>query len=266
MRLRDIFLEPKNLLMYAGSLVLLVMFLIGLFTATLIYQQTSGSQNYKNTFSVTGHGEVGITPDTAKIHVTFEESGKEEKKIKEDLNKNTNTFIGELKDLGIDKEDIKTQNYSVTPKYEYIEVEVESRRPPFNQEQVGFVVSQSINVTVRDLDLTPKVLDAANNNDPQYIHGPNFHIDKDEDYNELALEKAIKNAKKKATNRARVLGVSLGDMVGYHEGEHYPTPYRDVFAMNKVMSVEEADTSSGSVLPAGEQTIVKTVTLEYEIK
>ena len=267
MRFKEIILDPKNLLMYISSALLLIITIIGIIGAVYFYQTISGNEYNKNSIVVSGTGVVNATPDVATINVTFQEESGEVKEAEQVVNKNVESFVDEIRKIGIDKKNIKTQNYSVRPKYEQVVIKAKGdfKYPPTKREQVGFIISQQINIKIyNDHEKVSKVMDAANNNKPHTVWGPNYHIDDDIDYTEEALEKAIKQAKEKARNRARVLGVSLGDLISYSEGGGY---YNEFTAKAvPMLARDSAEESVESVLPAGEQEVRSTVTLEFEIK
>ena len=66
--------------------------------------------------------------------------------------------MDELIKLGIKKDDIKAQNYSIYPDYHWSEITRENK-------VVGYRVSNILHVTIRDIDNCGKILDAVAKHD-----------------------------------------------------------------------------------------------------
>ena len=95
------------------------------------------------------------------------------------------------------------------------------------------------------------------------INGPIFGMDDEEAFKDQARSLAITEAKTKAEILAKELGVRLGKVVSFSEGNYGDYP------MYKTSLMAE-DMRAGSVmaptLPKGENKIISNVTITYEIK
>jgi hypothetical protein len=182
--------------------------------------------------------------------------------------KKTDAAIEALKKLGIADKDVKTVNYSVSPKYDYNQPcaagmmcgGMVSGTPKI----VGYDVSQTIEVKVRDTTKAGDTLSALGTIGVQNISGPNFMIDDEDAARAEARGKAIEEARSKAKVLAKQLGVSLGTVISYSEGGSYPQPMM-YSAMTKG-GIMDARAESAPSLPVGENKTSVTVMVTYEIR
>lgn len=260
-------------LFYAGTLFLIILSVLAI-AATIFVMK--GNQSYENnTISVTGTAEVSSAPDIAKFSFSVKETSKDPKKGQEVINKKVSNILAGLEELGLKEKDLRTESYTIYPKYEW--VKITDKQPkialsgekyiPHNnskQVQVGFDVSQRVMVTLRDLKAVPEALSLFAENAVENLSGPNFDIDDVDGLKEEARLEAIAAAKKKAKRLASDLEVRLGKIVSFNENNHIPMPYQRNILMAKSVSLESADYAPE--LPAGENTISSTVTITYKIK
>lgn len=259
----DFFTKAHNQLL--GSLVLLgILASLGSYTYFTI-KQADYYYSGPTTISVTGDGEVVSVPDIGKFSFTVTESGAEAAAALEASSAKVNSVIAALKEAGVEEKDIKTESYSLYPKYKY-----ESAPCAFGmycpQEQVedGFEVSQSVTVKVRDLTKAGNLISQVGEKEVAYISSLEFTIDNDEAAKAEARSLAVKQAREKAEALAKDLGVKLGDMVSYYEDEpyqSYPTPMG-----GDMMAFSEAKALEGAELPLGENTTTSRVNLTYQVK
>jgi uncharacterized protein YggE len=94
---------------------LIVLVAIGIFKNHSLDLNISEHKN--NIITVSGKAEKEVVPDTAKISFSINEYKKSQSDAANIVNKKTKTIITALEDLGVDKKDIKTKNYSIYPEY-----------------------------------------------------------------------------------------------------------------------------------------------------
>ncbi|MCI5051324.1 MAG: SIMPL domain-containing protein [Candidatus Pacebacteria bacterium] len=269
-------MEQKShvkLLMYAGTLFLVVLSVLAIVGTIFL---TKGSQRYdENTISVSGTAEVNSAPDIANFSFTVKETSKTNKEAQDVISEKVSTILDGLEELGIKEKDIKTQSYTIYPKYEYVRVEREQEVAvdgtiyfPGNDRQrvqTGFDVSQNVSLKLRDFDQVGTVLELLAETGVENLNGPNFDIEDPEALQEEAREEAIDDAKDKAKRLAKDLGVKLGDVVSFNEnkGGWYPQPYARMELQAVSFDMED---SFAPELPTGENTISSNVTITYTIK
>lgn len=260
-------------LMYAGSIFLIILSALAI-TATLFVMK--GNKSYdENTISVSGSAEVNAAPDVATFSFVIKETSKTITEAQDVISQKVAIILEGLGNASVDEKDIKTQSYTMYPKYEWVKVKSQENialdgtvfYPGNNNKQVqtGFDVSQSVSVKLRDFDKVPEVLELFAAAGVENLNGPNFQIDEPDALQDEAREMAINEAKEKAKKLAKDLGVKLGKVVSFSEGSrgYSPQPY---FAKSASLSLESADFSSAPDLPVGENTVSANVTVVYTIK
>lgn len=207
--------------------------------------------------SVSAEGKVTAPPDIAQLSFGVQTGRQPTAKAAIALiTKNMTSVTEAVKQQGVEEKDVMTEQFRLNPVYDYMS----GRQVPR-----GFEAVQSLSVKVRDLDNTSDVLTAATDAGANQVGNISFGIDNPDDLRAQAREKAIEKAKAKAEVLAENLGMSLGRMTGFSEGGDYsPRPYmmeKANIALGSDLAVD-----AGIPLPAGEQNIVITVNLSYELR
>jgi len=227
------------------------------------------------TISFSGHGEVNAVPDIANIYFTISKDAKTADTAQNGVAEIEKTALDFLKSKDIADKDIKTENVSVYPKYEYVRTlcpQTEVGAPATvsydcgNSKRVlsGYTASESITVKIRKVDDAGTVMQGLGLAGVSNLSGPNFAIDKEDELKAEARKLAIDEAKAKAESLAKDLGVRLVKIVNFNEsGNNYPMMYATDMAMAK-SSGERAP--APAELPKGENTISSDVTITYEIR
>jgi len=220
----------------------------------------------QTTITVTGKGEQIAVPDIAQLSFSARNEAATVPDAQAKTTETMNTAIKYLKDNNIDEKDIKTTSYNIYPRYEY-ERSIECTQyycPPSGKRVlVGYEVSQTVSVKIRDIKNAGKIIGGLGEVGVSDLSGLSFSIDDEEAIKRAARQDAINSAKQKAKELARDLGVDLVRVVSFSEGGTYPV-YRfdhlDSAAVGKV-AMEEAPE-----IPAGENTVISNVTITYEIR
>jgi uncharacterized protein YggE len=215
--------------------------------------------------SVSGEGELVVKPDIATASFTIRESAKTVPEAQKASEAKITSALKELETLGVDKKDIKTNSYTVNPKYETQMIQCVAYPCPSGKTTiVGYEVTQSVTVKIRKIDQAGEVFGILGKVNITEISGPDFTVEDIEKAQAEAKELAIKDAREKARATAESLGVSLGAIVSFGEdnGGYYPVMYKaDAVAMSAGMVRSEAVT-----LPQGENVIKSRVTITYALK
>jgi len=212
-----------------------------------VYEYTKSRPELR-TFSVSGEGKEVVVPNIVEIRIGVISEGQDLTLLQKENSEKMNKIISFLKEKGIDEKDIQTENYSVTPKYDY------SKSP---YKIVGYAISQNLKVKVKDLSKIGEILSQAVSYGANNVSGPNFTVDDKEVYVERAREKAIKNAKEKAEKIAKSAGFKLGKIVSITESSPFePTP----------VMLKEIGDSEIPQIQSGSQEIKVQVNIIFEIK
>jgi uncharacterized protein len=194
--------------------------------------------------SLTGHGEVRAKPDMAVVTVGVMTQAVSARDAVTDNNAAMEKVIAALKTSGIAEKDIQTSNFSVSPRYDYKENS--------QARLVGYDVSNTVTVTVRDLAGLGTMLDSVVNEGSNQISGIAFDIA------DQARKLAVADARRKAEIYAAAAGVSLGRVVVMSEFAVTPMP----IGPRAMMKTEAAPAVP---IAQGEQTVTIDVNMAWEI-
>lgn len=239
--------------------LVITFFFISLFayvklTGPIPFSVNSITTSKTDTFNVTGEGKATVKPDIATITVGIQANGASAKEVQNQINTNINKVSDAIKKLGIDPKDIKTQNYSINPTYNYSSGD--------NQKIAGYAGSTNILIKVRNLDNANTVLDTAVAQGANQVGNISFDVeDKTKAENE-ARTMAVAQAKKKAQDAAKIAGFSLGKIINYSENQGGPP---GPLPMMKAADSGQGLGGGGTQVEPGSNEIDLTVTLSYEI-
>lgn len=169
-----------------------------------------------------------------------------------EVNQKVEALIESVKSFGIEDEDMKTQNLSVHQDEEtYYEEGRQKRRPG------QWRVSNSITITLRDVDRASDLADLLTRSGATNVYGPNFSLEESELADEALLEEAINDAKEKAGLIAASSGGNLGRILSVTESSQTPRFYS---------AISEAGGGGGAPIEPGSTTVSKSVTVVFELK
>ena len=262
--------DYKRLMSWAGVLVLALVAFVGVKTVNEIKAfQYIGADSFSqnNSISVSGEGEVFATADIANFSFSVIENGDTVGEAEEAATTKWNEILAYLEDEGVEERDIKTVNYSIEPQYAPQDGAV--NWIPFEEREiVGYVVTQAAQVKVRDTDSTGELLSAVGSMGVRNLSGISFTIDDEDELYAEARALAIADAREKAQDLARSLGISLGQVVGFYEnggGMPYYS-YKEDRAMAEVEGGFGGDMAITPDIPMGENRIVVNVEVMYRIR
>jgi len=171
--------------------------------------RNAGATNIYQTVSFTGEGKIKAEPDTAKVDIGLVTEDKDSITVQNGNSDKMNAVIKFLKEnQNINSADIKTSAYSLSPKYDYTKGK---------SVLSGYILNQTVTVTVRKLDKIGEILDGAVSSGANRIDSVSLFVDKPEDLKNKAREEAVKQAKEKATATSKIAGFNLGRLVSFSE-------------------------------------------------
>lgn len=166
----------------------------------------------KRFISLSGLGAIKTTPDKADISTGVTSVAPT---AKEALAKNTaamSKVIDALKAQGLDPKDIQTTNFSVQPQYEERK---EARLPAI----IGYQVSNSVRIGVRDISRLGDILDEVVTLGANDVGSIEFGVAAPETTKVEARKLAVANAIANAKVYADAAGVKLGKVLTITEEE-----------------------------------------------
>ncbi|MFH1582418.1 MAG: SIMPL domain-containing protein, partial [bacterium] len=211
----------------------------------------------ENTITVSGTGEIYAKPDLA---ITSFSVIKEAKTVAEALSVNTenmNTVIQAMKDLEVEDKDLKTTSFNIYPRYEWTE-KVSSIYPDGKRNLVGYEVSQTLEVKIRNLEKTADILQAGVDAGSNQVGNLQFTIENSDELKAQAREMAIDEAKEKAKVLAKQLDVRLAGIANFSESGN-GVVYYDA-------RLESTGGIGGTQIETGENKIEVRVSVTYKIK
>ena len=218
-------------------------------------------------FAVSGEGRVVAVPDIAQFTFSvITQGGADIAKLQQDNVEKTNRVIAFLKGEGVDEKDIKTQSFHLEPRYQYFSCGPsriggpEACPPP---EIVGYSITQSVSVKVRDFGKVGRVLGGAVDNGANSVSQLNFTVDDPTELENEARKQAMDKARTKAEGIAEAGGFRVGQLLSIDEGGYYPPQpyYERAFAADGI--------GGGGAVPQvepGSQEIIVNVTLRFAIE
>ncbi len=202
----------------------------------------------QNVLIVSGKGEVEIEPDMATITMGISTIDFSAQQAYLENNEKMSRVIGDLKELGVDKTDMKTTRFSIHPSYDHDRTTGEKR---FR----GYRVTHSIVVKVRNLESIGEVLDQIISAGVTDLSGISFGIQTAKEQESLARKRAVENAYTKAIELAQAAGVSLGRAIRIEEARYTPTSFGAGLRQDAAVPIEP-----------GLHHMALTVTIHYLIK
>lgn len=262
--------STQSFLMMSGGIFLSVLTILAIVGIILAFLSTRSYQERNKTITVQGTGEVFVEPDIAEFSFTVREEADTVAEAQESVSETIEEIIEDLDELDVDERDIKTQSYSSNPRYEWRGGECDSRGRCDQPERVlvGYELQQSINVIVRDLEMSGDVLSLLGSANVDNLYGPNLRVEDTDEARNQAREEAIAKAQKEARQLAKTLGVRLGKMVDFWEnndGGFYPQPYAMAASADFAME-ESAVMRSAPQIPTGENRVSSTIHLTFKIR
>jgi len=253
----------------AGTLLLVILSAFFLFK-TINEIKTGATIGYTNaavnTIVVSGTGEIMAKPDIATFTFTVDETAPTASAAQKLATDKSNKVLAYLKQAGIADKDIQTNDYSSNPKYEYVNgVCNDYSCTPSKQNLVGYEVTQSVSVKVRDISKAGDILSGVGEFDVQNLGGLSFSLENQKALEKQARQMAIADARAQAESLAADLGVQITRIVGYSEQGNYPI----VYAAKAMMLDSAAGAPAAApapVIPAGENKITSNVSVTYEIR
>jgi len=251
-------ISPKDNPVLGNMLIavtaLLVVFLAAQSYKTLLESHQVGfAPRTPDTFTISGEGKVTGQPTLAQVSLGLYSEGLDVPKVQDANAAKVNGIIDAMKQMGIAADDLQTSNYSIQPKYQYTDG---------NQNIVGYSVSQSLNVKVRDLTKVGAVISKAGELGANQVNGVTFTIDDPTDLQAQARTKAIADARKKAEDLAKTLGVSIVRITTFSENSNTPQP--PMFYGN-VAAAPSAKAITPDIQP-GSLDVTSDVSVTFEIR
>ena len=222
-----------------------------------------GLEKKTGTISVSGTGDVVVSPDTAQLRITVTERGQTTKEAQNLSNAKIGEVIDGLKSAGIAQNNIQTSAITFSNDNVW---NSETRR----NEIVGQIVSQSVSVKFEKLDESPdvlgSVLDSLGKIDGIEIGNLSFSIDDPQPLYIEARRLAFEKAEQKAQELAEYADLKLGKAVNISESGAESVPYMNNAMLMRNEAVMEYSGGTPSEIPGGEISIRYNLSVVFETR
>ncbi len=220
------------------------------------------------TVTVAAEGKVTVEPDVARLSFSVVSEGKSPEALADDNNKKMNGAIDFIKSQGVDAKDIKTTQYSLSPRYDYGYEPCPLRdsaclSKPRIPLIVGYTLTQEVSVKVRDLKKVASILGGLPERGINQIGAISFDVDDPEKSLFEAREKAFQKAHEKAGVMARNNGVRLGSVLTFTENTGGPIYYP---MYERALDKGVGTASVAPSIEPGSREITVTVNVTYALR
>ena len=215
---------------------------------------------------VTGQATVTLEPDVALLNIGVEATGESVAEARGEAAVAMEAITAVLDALGVEDRDIQTQFFNISPRYEFREV-LEGGIRTNNRVLVGYMVSNSSRVKIRDLLAVGTIVDAVADagGDAIRINGIRFSVDDPRPFMDTLREDAVNDALAKAQQFADLTGVSLGRLVFIAEAGGGLPVVRD-FTIPQAFAALESYVAVASPISGGELELRMTVQTVFDIE
>lgn len=242
----------KILMTLFGVLLVYATFYIGSLMRNSVrqYDFIGKADQNERMITINGFAKVTAKNDIAMTTIGYFNIDADIAKAQADNKKVMDAVINDLKQLGIEEKDMRT-DYTMNPEYDYTQK---------GQVFKGYRVTNNVTVKIRDLTKINQVLGLPAKDGANQVGGLSFTIDDTENLKTLARTKAMADAKRRAAQLANSLGVVLGEVVSYNDYESTdPGMY---YGRGGGMAM---DAAAPAVVASGSNDVNMNVSITYKI-
>jgi uncharacterized protein len=209
---------------------------------------TTSGEPALHTLTVSASGKVTVVPDVARVYLGVTLTKPTVKEARAAAARTMTDVIGAIKAIGVADADIQTTGLSLSARY----ANGSSTRI------VGYLISEQVQVTVRDLDKAGDVVDGATAKGATDLNGISFELGDPAKAQDDARAAAVSAARASGLAMAAAGHVTLGAVVSIADGSA-PTPiYYGVAGAAPAADLK-------TPIQPGTQDVSATVTVVFEI-
>ena len=210
----------------------------GLLIVTCLF--TACGKADHSTITVTGKSQISVPPDLLEIQLSAVTTAKTTDGAIAQNNEKINKTIAKLKTMGLDKEHVLTQGYSLNPIWM-----PRPKNPSDNWQPsiIGYKVVSSLLVKTKKLEMAGKIIENAIKSGANKIDSVTFVLDDQDKYKNEAITKAIDSGKSYAETMANVGDISLLKIKSMSLGGTYITSNNTRSYANSFMKMDSVESA-----------------------
>jgi len=186
-----------------------------------------------HTMTIKGYGEIKVKPNEAVLTIGIVTDNPDVQKAQQDNAIKSHQVVDALKKIGIEDQYMKTENYSVQPKYDFIDGKSVLR---------GYEVEHLLELNVKNLNQVGLIYKVAIENGATIARNIQFRVSNLTYYEQEAMKLAFLNGRDKANQLANTIGVAINQI-----------PYKVIEGGNeiqpRIMGVAYQSGATSSVVP-----------------
>ena len=204
--------------------------------------------------SASGQGEAKVKPDRASVQVNVQTRGATAAAAGSENATRTTAVLDALGKLGLSRDQLSTEGYSVYPEMAYDRAGGQPR-------VTGYVVTNTVRAETKRPEQAGAIVDAALGAGANLINGLSFYASSIDEARRQAIGSAVTSARADAEAMARAAGGSLGPLVELSTSGPTSIP-RPMYALS-AMAKSAASAAPTPVNP-GDQTVSVFVTAKWQ--
>ena len=175
-------------------------------------------QNNPSEITVVGEATATAPPDVAHVEVGVQTTSDTLASALSDSNTKMSQVIDAIQGQGVSPQDIQTSTYMVSPQYNNTDGQ--------GSTIVGYQVTNTVQVTIHDLNKVGGILDQATQAGANQITGLTFGLAEPSQLQADALGRAVSDAHSRAQALAQASGMQVGSVLTMTENTgSAPVPY-----------------------------------------
>lgn len=205
-----------------------------------------------STLTLTVEGRATRTPDIAEVSGGVVTIAPTAAAAMAENATRMNAVVAAVRKAGLAERDIQTTGLNLSPQYRY-----ENNQPPI---LTGYQATNTVNLRIRKIADTGRLLDTLVGVGANQINGPNFKVDDSAGALDEARVAAVKTAQARAELYAKATGLKIRRLLTLSESSGFePGPQ----PMARKAMMMEADAAPTPVAP-GEVALTISLTVVYE--
>ena len=195
--------------------------------------------------ATSGQGEAKVTPDRASVMVNVQSRAATAAPAAADNASRTRSVLDAIGKLGLSKEQLSTEGYTVYPEMQY---DRNGGAPKVS----GYVVTNTVRAETKRPEQAGAIVDAALGAGANMINGLSFYASSIDEARRQAITAAVASARADAEAMARAAGGTLGSLIELSTGG--PTvPPRPMYDM--AIRAKSSMQAEATPVNPGQQTV-----------